>query len=197
LEYHLDPRHFGGGGRSRDKNSLCPGILAKLTNEEVMNMSKKSDFSCLLIFFTIIAVLSSPGFAFDTTVKNDIQELMDSWVAMWNSYDLKMVDKLFLQDSRVSYFSSEKEGLIQGIDAVRKHHAGFGFVDGGKIQENKLWVDEIQLSDFETTAVVAGIWYFQRESNDAASVQKGPFTFVCVRQGQEWRLAHLNFSEYK
>jgi ketosteroid isomerase-like protein len=74
---------------------------------------------------------------------------------------------------------------------------GFGFVDGGKSQENKLWVEDVQVIDFGEAAVVAGIWYFQRESDDAESVQKGPFTFVCVRQGDEWRLAHLNFSEYK
>ena len=99
--------------------------------------------------------------------------------------------------SRTRYFSSEKEGLIQGIDAIREHHVGFGFVDGGKSQENKLWVEDVQVIDFGEAAVVAGLWYFQRSSEDFENTQKGPFTFVCVRQGNEWRLAHLNFSEYK
>jgi hypothetical protein len=126
-----------------------------------------------------------------------IQELTDSWVAMWNTYDLAMVDELFLQDSRVSYYSSEKEGLIQGIQAVREHHVGFGFITGGKPQDNKLWVEDVRISQFASSAVVAGIWYFQRASDDKESVQKGPFTFVCVQQGDKWRLAHLNFSEYK
>jgi ketosteroid isomerase-like protein len=160
-------------------------------------MSKKYHFSCLFILFMMISVSSSQGFDFNTPTENDVQGLIDSWVAMWNSYDLKMVDKLFLQDSRVSYFSSEKEGLIQGIQAVQEHHVGFGFVDGGKSQENKLWVEDVQISHFGTAAIVAGIWYFQRVSDDAESVQKGPFTFVCVRIEEEWRLAHLNFSEYK
>jgi ketosteroid isomerase-like protein len=145
----------------------------------------------------MISVSASPAIAFNTPVEDNVRELIDSWVAMWNSYDLTTVSQLFLQDSRVSYFSSEKEGLIQGVEAVREHHVGFGFVDGGKIQENKLWVEDVQISNFGTAAVAAGIWYFQRGSNDAGSAQKGPFTFVCVRQGQEWRLAHLNFSEYK
>jgi ketosteroid isomerase-like protein len=116
---------------------------------------------------------------------------------MWNSYDLALVEKLFLFDSRVSYFSSEKEGLIRGIDAVRKHHAGFGFVDGGKKQENKLWVEDIHVQAFGSAAIVAGIWYFQRESDESTQIQKGPFTFVCVKELDEWRLAHVNFSEYK
>ncbi len=145
----------------------------------------------------MIGFLSYPACATDEPALNDIPGLIDSWVAMWNSYDLAMVDQLFLQDSRVSYFSSEKEGLIQGIDAVREHHVGFGFVDGGKSQGNKLWVQDVQINDFGEAAVVAGLWYFQRASEDPENPQKGPFTFVCVRQGDEWRLAHLNFSEYK
>lgn len=160
-------------------------------------MSKIRYFLCYLFLFMMIGILSYPGCATDKPVKNDIPELIDSWVAMWNSYDLAMVDQLFLQDSRVSYFSSEKEGLIQGIDAVREHHVGFGFVNGGKSQENKLWIEDIHIQNFGSAAVVAGIWYFQRASEDPENPQIGPFTFVCVRQGDEWRLAHLNFSEYK
>lgn len=38
---------------------------------------------------------------------------------MWNSYDLTLVDHLFLADAYVTYFSSEKEGLITGIEALR------------------------------------------------------------------------------
>src|SRR5688572_22402836 len=30
------------------------------------------------------------------------------WVAMWNRYDLDQVDTLFVRDSRVTYFSSER-----------------------------------------------------------------------------------------
>ena len=142
-------------------------------------------------------VSSSVVFSFDAPPEGPVQELVDSWVKMWNSYDLKRVDELFLQDPRVSYFSSEKEGLIQGIEAVRDHHVGFGFVEGGKDQENKLWVEEVRISDFGTAAVVAGIWYFQRASENEAPAQRGPFTFVCVKKEKGWRLAHLNFSQYK
>jgi ketosteroid isomerase-like protein len=127
----------------------------------------------------------------------EIKQLIDAWVSMWNSYDLAMVEKLFLVDSRVSYFSSEKEGLIKGIEAVHKHHAGFGFVDGGKKQENKLWVEDIHVQVFGSAAIVAGIWCFQKESDESAQIQKGPFTFICVKELNEWRLAHVNFSEYK
>jgi hypothetical protein len=34
-------------------------------------------------------------------------ELVDDWVALWNCYDLSRVPELFLNDERVTYFSSE------------------------------------------------------------------------------------------
>ena len=48
------------------------------------------------------------------------QELVDSWASVWNSNDLSLVERLFLTDSYVTYFSTEKEGLIRGINAIRK-----------------------------------------------------------------------------
>jgi ketosteroid isomerase-like protein len=160
-------------------------------------MVKKNMALSLFILFLTMILPSTPGYAIDRFKEKEVQDLVDAWVAMWNSYDLTKVNQLFLQDSRVSYFSSEKKGLIQGPEAVLEHHKGFGFVEGGKSQENKLWVGEVQIIGFGTAAVVAGIWYFQRASADEDSVQKGPFTFVCVKQGKNWRLAHLNFATYK
>jgi len=55
---------------------------------------------------------------------------------MWNSYDLSMVDTLFLTDDRLTYLSSKMEGVIRGVENVREHHRGFGFVVGGKDQDN-------------------------------------------------------------
>jgi ketosteroid isomerase-like protein len=160
-------------------------------------MSKRAKGSCFFVLAAMISASSIPGFLIGQPADSGIQDMIDAWVAMWNSYDLTMVDTLFLQDSRVSYFSSERQGLIQGIEAVRDHHAGFGFVEGGKIQANKLWVEDVHIRNFGSMAVIAGIWYFGRKTGEEDSIQKGPFTFVCVQVRQGWRLVHLNFSEYK
>ena len=68
------------------------------------------------------------------------EALVEAWVEMWNTYDLNQVDALFLDDARLSYFSSEREGLIRGMEAVREHHVGFGFAPGGIDQPNRLWL---------------------------------------------------------
>jgi ketosteroid isomerase-like protein len=131
--------------------------------------------------------------AFASSQDFDVERVIAAWVAMWNSYDLSQVDNLFVTDDRVTYFSSEKEGLIRGIDALRKHHSDFGFVPGGKKQDNKLWVDNLHSQIVGEAAIVAGTWYFQRAKNPDL-VQRGPFTFVCLKDGAGYRIAHGHFS---
>ena len=121
------------------------------------------------------------------------EQMVGAWVDMWNSYDLDRVDELFLGDDNLTYFSSEKEGAIRGIEAVREHHRGFGFVEGGKVQENELWVEDLYTADFGSAVVVTGIWFFRRRSGQ---VQRGPVTFVYAKRGKEYRLAHLHFANY-
>lgn len=63
---------------------------------------------------------------------------LEYWTDMWNRYDLDRVDQLFVADSTVTYFSPERDGLIRGINALRLHHHGFGFVPGGKDQAGRI-----------------------------------------------------------
>ena len=120
-------------------------------------------FAVLIGIMVLLCVGSGSSRSIEVTDKEfNVSEWVDAWVEIWNTYDLNQVDKLFLQDERVTYFSSEKEGAVIGIDAVREHHRGFGFVEGGKDQPNKLWVEDLHTSAFEESAVVTGIWFFKR-----------------------------------
>jgi ketosteroid isomerase-like protein len=125
-----------------------------------------------------------------------VGRLIDAWVGMWNTYDLDQVEKLFIEDARVTYFSSETEGLIRGFDAVVAHHEGFGFVRGGKDQPNRLWLEDLNQEGFGTAVVVGAIWFFRRGAEGDAAPQRGPVTFVCVRDKDEWRIAHCHFANY-
>ena len=124
-----------------------------------------------------------------------VEEHLNAWVNLWRTYDLNLVDNLFLRDPRVTYLSSEKEGLIIGFKAVREHHVGFGFVEGGKTPEKELWLENTHSTQFGSVAVVTAVWFFgQRDKPDA---QRGPVTFVYVLDGGEFKLAHLNFGNYE
>ena len=129
----------------------------------------------------------------DSPVEFEVDRWVNTWAKIWNTYDLNQVDVLFLQDERLTYFSSEKEGLIIGIDAIREHHRGFGFVEGGKQQPNRLWVEDVHSETFGTTAIVTATWYFERPDG---TVQRGPVTIVYVRKDEDYRIAHMNFSTY-
>lgn len=157
-------------------------------------------FNKIIILLVLWFLVSSCSFEIDSGREQpifDAQEQVNAWVSMWNSYDLSMVDKLFLKDERLTYFSSEKEGLIKGFAAVREHHSGFGFIEGGKIQDNKLWVEDLEVNVFSPMAVVTGIWFFRRGPEDSKDISRGPVTFVYVQEEEEYRLAHLHFSEYE
>jgi ketosteroid isomerase-like protein len=120
---------------------------------------------------------------------------VDKWVRFWNTYDLDQVPMLFLMDSRVTYFSSEKQGIIKGYESLVKHHEGFGFIKGGKVQPNKLWLEDVDIEDFGDSAIVCAVWFFQRPNTDIP--QKGPVTIVYERESGDWKIAHANFGNYK
>jgi ketosteroid isomerase-like protein len=121
-------------------------------------------------------------------------KLVGEWVTIWNSYDLNQVLRLFLDDDRVTYFSSEKEGAVKGFEALMEHHRGFGFIEGGKTSPNKLWLEDIDIASFENSTVVTAIWFFKR--GGSGNVQKGPVTLVYVPADDGFRIAHANFSNY-
>jgi ketosteroid isomerase-like protein len=122
------------------------------------------------------------------------ERIVADWVKFWNNYDLNQVDELFLADSRVSYFSSEREGVVRGIEAMRRHHEGFGFVKDGKTSGNRLWLDNLDANVFGPVTIVTAIWYFQRANSE--KVQKGPVTLVYVQDGSSHRIAHGHFANY-
>ncbi|MCK4582197.1 nuclear transport factor 2 family protein [Candidatus Bathyarchaeota archaeon] len=124
----------------------------------------------------------------------NVKEAVEAWVRLWNTYDLDDVRRLFLDDGRVTYFSSEKQGLIKGIDSLVRHHEEFGFVAGGKETGNRLWLEDMDIEEFEGSASVKADWLFQRKGSD--KTQRGPVTILYVKAGDGWRIAHAHFSNY-
>ena len=181
-----------------------PGILAFPRQKEEKMICEKRIYSCLSAVLLGLLIFMAGGCQKQPVYQEDpaaaaadfaAGDYLDAWVAMWNSYDLDQVDKLFLSSSQLTYFSSEKEGVIRGMEAVREHHQDFGFVAGGKTQENKLWVDDVQTDVFGKNTVVTGIWFFERSSGE---IQRGPVTIVYtyVQTEDEYRIAHMHFANY-
>ncbi|MFC1725362.1 hypothetical protein ACFL4T_07020 [candidate division KSB1 bacterium] len=148
------------------------------------------------IFVTVFLNCKNENLPLDVLKDFSSEKVIGKWVNMWNSYDLSMVDTLFVADETVTYFSSEREGLISGIDSLRKHHSGFGFVPGGKKQENRLYVEDINVSLFGNTPILTGIWYFEKPGQKVEEIQKGPFTAVYVKKEGRYRIAHMHFANY-
>ncbi|MCJ7588708.1 MAG: tetratricopeptide repeat protein [Candidatus Aminicenantes bacterium] len=144
------------------------------------------------IFRIVRAPLTGGGPDPDTA---NVNRLLRAWNAMWNAYDLAPVDKLFLNDDRLSYFSSEKKGLIQGMAALKVHHRGFGFVPGGKSQESRLWLEDVRVVDLGSgqAFLVTATWGFDRDQGPETA-QRGPVTFAIVKTESGFRIAHAHFA---
>ncbi|MDX1394914.1 MAG: peptidylprolyl isomerase [Gemmatimonadota bacterium] len=126
----------------------------------------------------------------------DAEGLLAAWVSLWRTYDLDRVPELFLPDARVNYLSSEREGLIVGIDDLLVHHEGFGFVGGGLEPTAELWVEDVEGVSYGNTAVVTAVWYFG-DRGARADAQRGPMTAVYTLYGGEYRIAHMHFANYE
>lgn len=120
---------------------------------------------------------------------------LDAWVAVWNSFDRDALEPLFVTDSTVTYFSSEREGLIVGWPELMAHHEGFGFVPGGDVRESRLWLEELQLHSAGTAVSAAAIWYFRR-TPDADTVMRGPVSFVLTPDSAGYKIQHATFGNY-
>lgn len=78
------------------------------------------------------------------------------------------------------------------MDALQKHHKGFGFVKGGKDSEAKLWLTETHYTDLDGSILVVAIWHFSRPGADAE--QKGPVSFIIIENAAGYVIHHAHFS---
>ena len=149
----------------------------------------------ILVVIFLTACQSRPA---DVVLPDEFEAdvYVGAWVEFWNTYDLDRVDDLFLDDARLTYFSSEIEEIIRGLENVREHHVGFEFVPGGRAPEQELWVEDVQSSAFETSAVVTARWFFGDHTAPRDSVSQGPMTAVYVLHGNSYKIAHMHFANY-
>lgn len=136
-----------------------------------------------LRWITLLLLIGSVSYGQQKTPR----ALIAAWERSWNTYDLNDVTKLFVNDSSVTYFSSERPGLIHGIDSLVAHHRSFGFVPGGKTSENRLWLSAVRYLPNAVTAT----WHFRRPGGDE---QRGPVTFILRTDKSGYRMAHAHFS---
>jgi hypothetical protein len=121
--------------------------------------------------------------------------LLDAWVELWGSYDLAPVYDLFVADDRLTYFSSEYEGMRRGFSTIVEHHRSLDFVEDGGPREGVIWVDDVEMVDFGSTVLIGAIWYFGNpQTPDAA--QRGPMTMLAVAEDGGYRIGHMHFATY-
>ena len=131
---------------------------------------------------------------------SDAPKIVLEWEKFWNTYDLSKLNDLFVNDDSITYFSSERPGLIKGFDAVVKHYEGFGFVPGGTKQPSKLlWLKDINTRYMSNGSliIVGADWYFKTVTDGVEKIGKGPVTFICVKGPDgKYKIQHVHFANY-
>jgi len=178
--YGLAQRELWAGDKGAAKTRL-EGIVAGAAWPAFAHIAAEADLARLL--------LESPDLSKPET-------LIRAWTAFWNLYDLDAVPALFSPGDEATYFSSEKAGLVAGREALLAHHRGFAFVPGGQARDGRLWLEDVRTRVDGPAAWMTARWLFDRDVSAATPPQRGPVTFVLVREagGGAWRIAHAHFA---
>lgn len=123
-----------------------------------------------------------------------VRSALSAWMLSWNTYDLNLAAELFGHGPSSTYYSSERPGRIEGLEAVMAHHRGFGFVPGGKASDARLWLGDLDVRDDGPAAFATATWFFDRDVASAAAAQRGPVTFILQRTADGWRIVHAHFA---
>ena len=123
-------------------------------------------------------------------------DLLDAWLTMWRRYDLDRVRDVFLNDDALTYFPSDAEGLITGIDAVLTYHEGLGFSSGGFQPDDELWLEGVTIVNLGESAVIGATWYFGSRANRPAA-GRGPLSMLLTRTSAGLRISHLHLGNYR
>lgn len=185
-------------GESAEEYAACsphPNLTIRSNpREHMMCTMRFRPFLCTLGTIVSIAFMPAASMGQDRT-PNTPEELLDAWVELWTSFDLDVVSDLFLQDERLTYFSSEREGLLTGFPRIVEHYRGFGFEPGGGETERVIWVGDVEVANFGDAALMGAIWYFG-DPQSPEGVQYGPMSVLAVRSPDGYRIAHMHFATY-
>ncbi len=151
----------------------------------------------VIALFLLLSSCSTSPYAKNKISKGESKEVIDKWLQLWKTYDLNMLDDIFLNSNALTYFSSEREGLIEGFEELVPHHIGFGFERGGKKAEKSLWLEKIEIRTYQGSTMVGAVWYFGNKTLPKDSISKGPVTFVLTKDKNGLaKIAHTHFANY-
>jgi uncharacterized protein (TIGR02246 family) len=133
----------------------------------------------LSVCLCLLALLPVQAFAGPV---EDASAVIDHWAVVFNANDAEAVVKLYAPDALLHGTSSPK--LNVGTDAIREYFKG---LPGSG---NTVTIGERHMVALSDTAVMGvGFYQFSRPT-----VRPARFTFVIVKRGNDWVIAHHHSS---
>ena len=146
-------------------------------------------------FASIAAEVDAAGLTLTNPARASAADALKTWTVMWNTYDLGLVYSLFSVNPPPTYLSSGKKGLIMGLEPLVEHHKGFGFIPGGKAQDDRLWLEDVRIQALGPAAVVTARWFLDKSVGEDGPVRQGPVTFMLMQAPDGYRIVHAQFAD--
>jgi uncharacterized protein (TIGR02246 family) len=135
-------------------------------------------FAALLVLWPLHA-FSGPA--------EDAGAVIDRWVAALSANDANAVAKLYTPDALLYGITSFK--LSAGTEAIREY-----FTSAPEIGK-KVTIGERQMVVLADTAAIGiGLYQFDSVNNGVRVPRSVRFTFVIVKRGEDWLIAHQHSS---
>jgi uncharacterized protein (TIGR02246 family) len=135
-------------------------------------------FTALLVLWPLHA-LAGPA--------EDASAVIDRWVAGLGANDANAVARLYTPDALLYGLTSFK--LSVGTEAIHEY-----FKSAPEIGK-KVTIGERHMVILADTAVLAtGLYQFDSVTNGVRAPRSARFTFVIVKRGDDWKIAHQHSS---
>ena len=136
------------------------------------------------LFATLIVLWPVHAFAGPA---EEASAVIDRWAAAFSANDADAVVKLYTSDALLHGITSSK--LYAGSEAVREYFRA------APERGNKITIGERHMVVLADTAVMGvGFYQFDLLQNGMRVPRSARFTFVVVKQGADWRIAHQHSS---
>jgi len=135
-------------------------------------------FAALLVLWPV-HVFAGPA--------EEASAVIDRWAAAFGANDADAVVKLYTSDALLHGITSSK--LYSGSEAIRE------YLRTAPERGNKITIGERHMVVLADTAVMGvGFYQFDLLQNGMRVPRSARFTFVVVKHGADWRIAHQHSS---
>lgn len=158
------------------------------TSQTIHTMKKTMLFIGSFVFATAAWAQNDSNATANNTADQELLALQESIADAYVQADVDALEKLYTDDF-VFVGNDGKKWSKQEL---------LNIVEDGTLNHDNIQFEDVEVRTFDNTAVVTGVWKakgaFKDENGENPFDDSNTFTFVYVKQQDEWKMASAQFS---